>query len=106
MRGSADPSRVLEIVQELSLSRDLDGVMAVIRTHVRSLINADGVTFVLREGGQCYYAEEDAIAPLWKGQRFPLDACIPGWVMLNGAPAVLPDVYADARIPADAYRPT
>ncbi|MEJ0010375.1 MAG: ATP-binding protein [Alphaproteobacteria bacterium] len=26
--------------------------------------------------------------------------------MLNGTPAVIPDIYADARIPAEAYRPT
>ena len=31
----------------------------------------------------CYYADEDAISPLWKGQRFPMSACISGWAMLN-----------------------
>src|SRR5262249_56843927 len=47
-----------------------------------------------------------AIAPLWKGQRFPMSACISGWSMLNRCPAVISDIYADSRIPHDAYRPT
>src|SRR5262249_24395068 len=38
--------------------------------------------------------------------RFPMQACISGWVMLNRQPAVIEDIYADPRIPADAYRPT
>jgi len=38
--------------------------------------------------------------------RFPLSACISGWAMLNARAAVIEDIYADARIPADAYRPT
>jgi PAS domain-containing protein len=61
---------------------------------------------VLRDGDQCHYADEDAIGPLWKGQRFPLISCISGWAMQNRQTAVVPDVYADARVPHDAYRPT
>ena len=67
---------------------------------------ADGATFVLRDNDKCFYAEEDAISPLWKGQRFPMSACISGWAMINRQPAVIEDIYADPRIPADAYRPT
>jgi signal transduction histidine kinase len=70
------------------------------------LTGADGATFVLREGGNCYYAEENAISPLWKGQRFPLQACVSGWAMLHREPVVIEDIYQDARVPADAYRPT
>jgi GAF domain-containing protein len=72
----------------------------------RQINSADGATFVLRDGGECCYAEEDAVSPLWKGRRFPLGACISGWVMLNKVPAIIPDVYLDVRIPVDAYRPT
>jgi hypothetical protein len=93
-------------VQELSLARSLDAVTEVVRRTARHLSGADGASFILREGDQCYYADEDAIAPLWKGRRFPVNLCISGWVMLNRCPAVIPDIYADARIPADAYRPT
>jgi response regulator RpfG family c-di-GMP phosphodiesterase len=61
---------------------------------------------VLRDGEFCFYADEDAIAPLWKGQRFPMEACISGWAMLNRRTAAIEDIYADPRIPHDAYRPT
>ena len=98
--------RLVEVVQELSLARDLPTVMAIVRHAARELTGADGATFVLREGDQCHYAEEDAIAPLWKGKRFPMSACISGWAMLNRQAAAIEDIYADPRIPADAYRPT
>ena len=98
--------RLTAAVQALSLARNLDTIMAVVRTAARELTGADGATFVLRDGDKCYYADEDAIAPLWKGQRFPMSACISGWAMLNKRPTAIPDIYADARIPADAYRPT
>jgi signal transduction histidine kinase len=93
-------------VQELSLARDLDTVMQIVRITARKLTGADGATFVLKEGDTCFYADEDAISPLWKGSRFPIDTCISGWAMLNRKPAVVEDIYADSRIPADAYRPT
>ena len=100
------PERLVAIVQELSLARDLDSVMHIVRSAARDLTGADGATFVLREEGDCYYADEDAISPLWKGQRFPASACISGWVMDHGTPALIEDIYADSRIPDDVYRPT
>ena len=78
----------------------------VVRTVARELIGADGVSFIVRQGERCYYVEEDAVGPLWKGQHFPLAQCVSGWVMVNRTPVVIPDIYADARVPADAYRPT
>jgi GAF domain-containing protein len=106
VHAEASLGDLVTVVQELSLARSLDAVMQIVRQKARQLTGADGATFVLREGELCYYADEDAIAPLWKGRRFPLDICISGWVMLNRQPAVISDVYADPRIPADAYRPT
>lgn len=98
--------RLVKVVQELSLARDLAAVMAIVRTAARQLTGADGATFVLRDQGRCYYADEDAIEPLWKGQRFPMEACISGWAMLHRESVAIPDIYADPRIPTDAYRPT
>lgn len=97
---------LVETVQQISLARDLNKIIEVVRTSARKLTGADGATFVLKDNGYCYYADEDAISPLWKGQRFPLETCISGWSMLNKRPAVIPDIYKDARIPVDAYRPT
>lgn len=98
--------RLVDAVQELSLARTVDAVAKIVRSAARELTGADGATFVLREGDKCSYVDEDAIGPLWKGQRFPLTACISGWAMLNRQPAVIPDIYVDPRIPVDAYRPT
>lgn len=98
--------RLVDAVQELSLARDLDAVTAVVRRTARALTGADGATFVLRDGDKCYYADEDAIEPLWKGQRFPMSICISGWAMLNRSATVIEDIYLDPRIPHEAYRPT
>jgi signal transduction histidine kinase len=98
--------RLVSVVQELSLTRDLDHLMVIVRQAARELTGADGATFVLRDGDQCHYADEEAIAPLWKGRRFPMSQCISGWVMLNRQAVVIEDIYADDRIPMDAYRRT
>jgi signal transduction histidine kinase len=98
--------RLLSAVQELSLARDLETVTRIVRRVAREICDADGATFVLRENGKCFYADEDAIAPLWKGKRFPMEACISGWAMLHKQAVTIEDIYADPRVPADAYRPT
>ena len=97
---------LISVVQELAFARNLSGIQKIVRAAARRLTNSDGATFVLREQDQCYYADEDAISPLWKGMRFPMDICISGWAMTHRRAAVIPDVYADARIPADLYRRT
>jgi signal transduction histidine kinase len=98
--------RLVSVVQKLSIAHDLPAIMTIVRSAARDLTGADGATFVLRDGNECFYADEDAIAPLWKGQRFPLSRCISGWVMLNRKAAMIEDIYADPRIPAAAYQPT
>ena len=85
---------------------NLEELGAVARTAARRLARSDGATFVLKDGDHCFYADEDAIAPLWKGQRFSIDECISGWSMLNGEPAVVPDIATDERIPHAVYRST
>lgn len=98
--------RLLKVVQELSSTHDIQSVMDIVRHSVRELTGSDGATFVLRDGNNCYYAEEDAISPLWKGLRFPMDICISGWVMMNRQPTIIEDIYLDSRIPIDAYKET
>ncbi|MBA4789761.1 MAG: sensor domain-containing diguanylate cyclase [Rhizobiales bacterium] len=99
---------LLAAVQNLSFAGSLEEIQAIVRSTARELTGCDGATFVLndRDGAHCYYADEDAIAPLWKGRRFPQEICISGWAMRHKAPVVIPDIYADDRIPAEAYRPT
>jgi len=97
---------LLAAIKDLSFRRSLGDVMEVVRRVARELTGADGVTFVLREGDHCYYADENAIAPLWKGKRFPIGMCVSGWVMLNRQAVAVEDIYDDPRVPADAYRAT
>ncbi len=92
--------------QELARARSLKEILEIVRIAGRQLNNADGAAFVLKDGDKCYYVEENAIGPLWKGKKFPLTMCISGWTMLNRQPAMIEDIYQDDRIPHDAYRPT
>jgi len=97
---------LIETIEALSATRTIGEVADVVRTAARRISGADGVAFVLRDQNQCWYFDEDAIGPLWKGRRFPISACISGWSMLNRETVVIADIYADDRIPHDAYRPT
>jgi two-component sensor histidine kinase len=97
---------LIETIEALSATRTIAEVADVVRKAARRISGADGVAFVLRDNDQCWYFDEDAIGPLWKGKRFPLTACISGWAMLNRQTVVIPDIYLDDRIPHDAYRPT
>lgn len=97
---------LVETIEALSSARTVEDVAEAIRSSARRITGADGVAIVLRDAGQCYYVDEDAIGPLWKGKRFPMTACVSGWAMLNKQTAVIPDIYKDERVPHDAYRPT
>lgn len=97
---------LVETIEQLSGAKSVEDVASVVRSTARTISSADGIAFVMRDGDQCHYLDEDAIAPLWKGKRFPLTACVSGWAMLNRRMAVIPDIYADSRVPHDAYRPT
>jgi two-component sensor histidine kinase len=104
--GASDLTGLMAVVRRLSSAKSQPEIITVITQAARALLQADGITFVLRDGIQCHYVDEDAISPLWKGRRFPMSACISGWCMTEAKPAVIPDIRVDARIPQDAYRPT
>lgn len=95
-----------EIKRSLGNAQTLDAVIAALRLAAREWTGADGVTVVLREGDLCYYAEENAIGPLWKNRRFPINDCVSGWAMLYRQRVVIPDIYNDTRVPLSVYEPT
>lgn len=95
-----------EAQRRLSLAHNQVAVIETVRETARGIVKSDGITFILRDGDLCHYVEEDAIGPLWKGQKFPLQSCISGWAMLNAQTAVISDVFEDPRVPYDAYLPT
>jgi len=102
---AAEP-HLSEAIEQLSRVSRFEDVTTIVRKAARELSGADGVTFVVRDGDRCYYADESAIQPLWKGKRFVAATCISGWVMRNRQAVAIPDIYADPRIPHEAYRPT
>ncbi len=106
MSESSPGGLLTRTVAQLSTAQSMDRVTEIVATTVRQMLGAQGATFVLREDGHCFYADEDAIEPLWKGRRFPLESCVSGWAMLNKQPVAIPDIYHDVRVPLDAYRPT
>ena len=103
---SARWSRLQEIASDLADAESLDEVIQVIRISARTVAGADGITFVRREGDFVHYVAEDAIGPLWSGQSFPIASCISGIAMLAREPVIIPDVFADPRVPHRAYEPT
>ncbi len=93
-------------LSRLSTAVSLADVTTAVGHAVRRLMSADGATFVLREDDSCFYVDEDVVAALWKGCRFPIDDCISGWAMLHREVVLVPDVRVDSRIPQDVYRAT
>lgn len=96
---------LVRVTRELAGCDDIACVTQTLGSALRRLIEADGATLVLREGARCHYVDDDAIAPPWKGRRFPMDAGISGWVMVHRQPLAIPDIDADERVPPDLYQP-
>lgn len=84
----------------------LDGILEILRISARAILQSDGVAVVRREDDMVHYVGEDAIAPLWSGQRFPMATCISGVAMLERRMIVIPDIRLDPRVPLNAYLST
>ncbi len=97
---------LIKSIQQLSSAQTLDSVKEIVATAARKLIGADGATFILKEGDCCFYVNEDAIRPLWKGKKFPMNACISGWAMEHKKPVAIEDIFSDERIPIEVYSET
>lgn len=98
--------QLLELSLLLARAHDVPAIAHQACLAAKRLLGADGVTFVMREGEHVYYAEEESPERLWRGRRFLASECISGWAILHHQTAVIEDVYSDARIPVEAYRPT
>ncbi len=92
--------------QELRALDRLEDLQNKVKVAARALADAQGATFVLLDGECCYYADEDSMSPLWKGQRFPAARCISGRTMMHRTSVAIPDIQHDERVPQEAYRPT
>lgn len=97
---------MIEVSQILAAARNMDTIIDIVRKSARKLTGSDGASFILRDGDQCYYADEDAIQTLWKGSRFDANICVSGWAMRNHAVVIIPDIFKDERVPHSIYEPT
>lgn len=97
---------LVEAIEKLAGAGEIDDVIAILRAIARRLIGADGIAVILREHEQCWYVEEDAMGPLWKGHKFPLASCISGWAMLHRQTVIIDDIRSDPRIPQQLFRDT
>jgi hypothetical protein len=93
-------------VGQLSGKRTVDELTGTLRGNARSLAAADAITVVHREGDKVRYVTEDAIEPLWAGRSFPVNACVSGLAMIRNEAILIPDIYADERVPHPAYTGT
>ena len=99
-------ARLSQAVKDLSGARTHEAIIDITRRAARDITGSMGVAIVLRDGERCHYIAEDSEVPLWTGQKFPLTACVSGWAMLHREQVVIPDIFADQRVPHEAYRPT
>lgn len=101
------PTKALsDLETRLALTSTIEEIAAAVIVVGRRLIGCDGVTFVVNENGFCNYMDESGISPLWKGQKFPAESCVSGWVMRNRQAVIIPNIHMDPRIPQDVYRRT
>jgi PAS domain S-box-containing protein len=92
--------------ERLAHARSLDEVADVVRSTARNVTGAEGITFSTCDGEHCNPIAEDAVTPLRAGQLFKLSEYISRQAMIHGEPVVIPDLYADRRVPQELYRPT
>ncbi|HAN19459.1 MAG: hypothetical protein A2X13_02175 [Bacteroidetes bacterium GWC2_33_15] len=99
-------NQLISVNKKLASARNIESIQEIIKESLRKLINSDGVTFVLRDDDLCFYADEDAIEPLWKGNKYPMASCISGWAMIHRQTVIIEDIYKDSRIPIKIYKET
>ncbi len=102
----AQRRKLNEATSALADATSIDRLVDILCASGRSIAASDGVTVIRREGNQVAYIAEDALAPLWTGKRFAIEACISGIAIVQNRPILIADIYADDRVPHAAYRPT
>jgi signal transduction histidine kinase len=103
MQAEDNTARWVPIVQQLFSAHDLETIMNVVKVAAKELTGADGVTFSLKENDECFFAEEEAINPLWRGKRIPMEKCIDGWSIRNHEQVFIEDITRDNRVSQDVY---
>jgi signal transduction histidine kinase/CheY-like chemotaxis protein len=97
---------LMDASERLADAGSMDAVIEVLRQTARQAIGAEGIAVVIREEDRCFYAAEDAISPLWAGNRFDLGVCVSGWAMQHLETVAIPDIACDDRVPLETYKDT
>ncbi|MFK3889515.1 ATP-binding protein [Sphingomonas sp. NPDC079357] len=97
---------LMDASERLADAGSMDEVVEVLRQTAREAIGAEGIAVVIREDERCFYAAEDAISPLWGGNRFDLSVCVSGWAMQHLETVAIPDIARDDRVPHETYKGT
>lgn len=99
-------ARLAGVTAALAIAKSEAEVAAALLADARALAGADGVALARREGEQVRYLAEDAIAPLWAGECFPIATCLSGTAMLQNRTILVPDIFSDLRVRAELYART
>lgn len=99
-------ARLIAASERLATARSLTAIVNVLRETARAVVGAEGIAVIIKDRDTCFYAAEDAVAPLWAGKRFPAGSCVSGWVMRRCRTIQIADVRLDERVPQEAYAPT
>ncbi|MET3709520.1 PAS domain S-box-containing protein [Sphingomonas trueperi] len=99
-------SKILDASERLVAAHSLEAVIDVLRDTARAAVGAEGIAVAVKVGGRCCYISEDAVAPLWQGQSFPIEECVSGWAIRERQTVAIRDVRLDDRVPQNAYAQT
>lgn len=98
--------QLVEVFGDLAEAEDIRQLQRIVCAAARRITVADAATYVLRDGKQCHYVEEDSGEPLWKGTYVPMDDCISGWTMVYRQAVAISDIVLDDRLRPEMYGPT
>jgi hypothetical protein len=97
---------LMDVLARLSHVRSSAELIDALRASARHVAACEGIAIIRREGPEVTYIAEDAETKMWTGVRCAVEQCVSGLAMVENQPILIPDIYADARVPHAAYRPT
>jgi signal transduction histidine kinase/CheY-like chemotaxis protein len=106
LRFSRQLEELTRVVRNLARARSRREVYSLACQAARRLLDSDGSSLALIEGDECFYVAEDAIAPLWKGLRFPVDGSVAGRVIREQRGLLVSDIRTEAALPRANFSAT
>ena len=98
--GCPELARLVDLIQELSLSRSAARIVELLGEENSRLLHSDGASLILNDGEHWYSADGIRVSPVAAGGS--LAAILGGLAIERREPFVIPNLHADERIPARA----